>query len=159
MTFARLSCLAFVAGTVFTPLWAQTVDIQGAWARATVQGQKASGAYMQLTAKDATQLVRVSTPVAGVSEAHEMKMEGDVMKMRALNQGLELPAGKAVELKPGGIHIMLMDLKAPLVKGSTIALTLVFKNAKGVESTKELKVPVLQLAPAGHASHEGHGSQ
>lgn len=71
-----------------------------------------------------------------------MKMDGDVMKMRAVEGGLELPAGKTVELKPGGYHVMLMDLKAALPKDSTIPLTLVFKDAKGVESKVELKVPV-----------------
>ena len=71
-----------------------------------------------------------------------MKMEGDIMKMRALPAGLLLPAGKTVELKPGGYHVMLMDLKAALPKDSTIPLTLVFKDAKGVESRLELKLPV-----------------
>ena len=97
---------------------------------------------MKITAKDNAKLVAASTPVAGVTEVHEMKMDGDVMKMRAVEGGLELPAGKTVELKPGGYHVMLMDLKAALPKDSTIPLTLVFKDAKGVESKVELKVPV-----------------
>ena len=71
-------------------LYAQGVDVSKAWVRSTVQGQKSSGGFMTLTAKDATQLVGVSTPVAGVAEVHEMKMEGDVMKMRAL-PALDLP--------------------------------------------------------------------
>jgi copper(I)-binding protein len=87
--------------------------------------------------------------VAGVTEVHEMKMEGNVMKMRALEGGLELPAGKTVELKPGGYHVMLMDLKGPLARDSTVPLTLVFKDAKGVESRIELKVPV-STAPVMH---------
>ncbi len=125
-----------------------TVKVDGAWARATVQGQKASGAFMSLTAKDATQLVGVSSPVAGVAEVHEMKMEGDIMKMRAV-PALDLPAGKKVDLKSGGYHVMLMDLKAPLAKDSTVPLTLLFKDAKGVESKLELKVPVATTAPGG----------
>jgi copper(I)-binding protein len=72
-----------------------------------------------------------------------MKMEGDVMKMRALQGGLDLPAGKTVELKPGGYHVMLMDLKAALPKDSTVPMTLVFKDAKGVESKVEVKAPVV----------------
>lgn len=131
---------------------AQAVDVQNAWARATVQGQKATGAFMTLTAPSAAKLVAVSSPVAGVAEVHEMKMEGDIMKMRALSTGLDLPAGKAVELKPGGYHVMLMDLKLPLQKDTTIPVTLVFKDAKGVETKKELKVPVSQTAPAGAAA-------
>ena len=133
--------------------WAQPVDVQGAWARGTVQGQKATGAFMTLTAKESTRLVGVASPVAGVAEVHEMAMEGDVMKMRAI-AGLDLPAGKAVELKPGGYHVMLMDLKLPLQKDTTIPLTLTFKNAKGVESKTELKVPVSQMAPGGMAEHK-----
>jgi copper(I)-binding protein len=134
------------------------VEVQNAWARATVQGQKASGAFMTLTAQTPGRLVSVSSPVAGVAEVHEMKMEGDVMKMRALANGLELPAGKPVELKPGGYHVMLMDLKLPLQKDTTIPVTLVFKDAKGVETKKELKLPVSQTAPAGAAAAPAHGA-
>jgi copper(I)-binding protein len=86
-----------------------------------------------------------------VVEVHEMKMDGDIMKMRAVQGGLDLPAGKAVELKPGGYHVMLMDLNAPLPKDSTVPLTLVFKDAKGVESKVELKVPVASVAPGAKA--------
>ncbi len=147
--------------TAILALWcgalsAQTVDVQGAWARATVPGQKATGAFMKITAKDGSKLVAVSSPVAGVAEVHEMKMDGDVMKMRAVSGGLDLPAGKAVELKPGGYHVMLMDLKLPLQKDTTIPLTLVFKDAKGVESRTELTVPVSALAPAAGMPHGEH---
>jgi hypothetical protein len=133
-------------------LSAQTVDVQGAWARATVPGQKATGAFMKITAKDGSKLVAVSSPVAGVSEVHEMKMDGDIMKMRAVSGGLDLPAGKAVELKPGGYHVMLMDLKSTLQKDSTIPMTLTFKDAKGVESKTELSVPVGVAAPGAKAA-------
>lgn len=135
-------------------LYAQTVEVKDAWVRTSVQGQKATGAFMKITAKDSVRLVGVSTPVAGVAEVHEMKLEGDVMKMRAVPEGLELPAGKTVALKPGGYHVMLMDLKAPLTKNSTVPLTLVFKNAKGVESKVELKVPVSTVAPGMMDAHK-----
>jgi len=79
------------------------------------------------------------------------------MTMRAVAGGLELPAGKAVELKPGGYHVMLMDLKLPLKKDTTIPVTLVFKDAKGVESKTELKLPVSQTPPAGAPAAAGHG--
>jgi copper(I)-binding protein len=134
----KLKLLAAALVLASGALHAQNVEVRDAWARATVQGQKGTGAFMSLTAKDATQLVGVSSPVAGVAEVHEMKMEGDVMKMRALPL-LDLPAGKKVDLKPGGYHIMLMDLKAPLAKDSTVPVTLLFKDAKGVESKLELK--------------------
>ena len=128
---------------------AQTINVKDAWVRTTVPGQKATGAFMKITAKEGTRLVGASTPVAGVAEVHEMKMEGDVMKMRAVPV-LELPAGKTVELKPGGFHVMLMDLKAALPKDSTVPLTLLFKDAKGVESKLELKLPVAASAPGSH---------
>ena len=133
--------------------FAQNVTVTDAWARATVQGQKATGAFMKITAKDSAKLVGVSSPVAGVVEIHEMKMDKDVMKMSALPNGLELPAGKAVELKPGGYHVMLMDLKAPLAKDTTIPLTLTVQDAKGVKSTVELKLLVGMQAP-GMPSHD-----
>jgi hypothetical protein len=160
MTLIRsIATAVCVTGLVFTS-WAQAqnVEVQNAWARATVQGQKATGAFMTLTAQTPGRLVSVSSPVAGVAEVHEMKMEGDVMKMRALANGLELPAGKPVELKPGGYHVMLMDLKLPLQKDTTIPVTLVFKDAKGVETKKELKLPVSQTAPAGAAAAPVHGA-
>jgi copper(I)-binding protein len=134
---------------------AQTVEVRDAWVRTTVQGQKGTGAFMKLTAPNGATLVSASTPVAGVAEVHEMKMEGDVMRMRAL-PGLELPAGKTVELTPGGFHVMLMDLKTTLPKDSTVPLTLVFKDAKGVQSKVELKVPVATAAPGGGAAAGAH---
>jgi copper(I)-binding protein len=139
---------------------AQNVTVTDAWARATVPGQKATGAFMKITAKDNTKLIAVSSPVAGVAEIHEMKMDKDVMKMAALPNGLDLPAGKAVELKPGGYHVMLMDLKAPLTKETAVPLTLTLQDAKGVKSTLELKVLVGLQAPAmpshDHSTHN-HG--
>lgn len=130
---------------------AQTVDIKDAWVRTAVPGQSATGAFMKITAKDGARLVTASSPVAGVTEVHEMKMDGDVMKMRAVAGGLDLPAGKTVELKPGGYHIMLMDLKAPLPKDSSVPLTLVFKDAKGVESKVDIKAPVAAVMPGAKA--------
>jgi len=138
--------LAFTLATGLAPAQAPAVKVEGAWARATVPGQKGTGAFMNITAKKGTRLVGVSSPAAGVAEVHEMKMEGDIMKMRALS-GLDLPAGKTVHLKPGGYHVMLLDLKAPLAKDSTVPLTLRFKDAKGVESKLDLVLPVGLAAP------------
>ena len=147
-TASLVSTLAAVLAS--TPAWAQTaaVKVEGAWARASVQGQKATGAFMRLTAQDGARLVRAESPAAGITEVHEMKMEGDIMKMRAV-PALDLPAGKTVELKPGGYHVMLLDLKAPLAKGASVPLTLVFQDAKGVESKLDLTVPVVTAAPGG----------
>jgi len=160
MTSAKFPKAAFafslLLGSMAALAQSAAVQVDGAWARATVQGQKGTGAFMSLTAKDATRLVGVSSPAAGVAEVHEMKMEGDVMKMRAV-PALDLPAGKKVDLKPGGYHVMLMDLKAPLAKDSTVPVTLLFKDAKGVESRLELKLPVATAAPGatgGTAEHK-----
>jgi copper(I)-binding protein len=133
-----------------TSALAQTVDVQDAWARASVPGQKATGAFMKITSTADTRLVSISTPVAAVAEVHEMKVDGGVMTMRAVAGGLALPAGKPVELKPGSYHLMLMDLKQPLQKDTAIPITLVFKDAAGKETRTELKVSVSMSAPVAH---------
>ena len=78
-------------------------------------------------------LIHAQSPVAGLVEIHEMKMEKDVMKMAAI-AGLDLPAGKAVDLKPGGYHVMLMQLKQEIKEGETVPITLVFENKEGKKS-------------------------
>ncbi len=145
--------LSLVVALASGSLYAQTVGIKDAWVRTSVQGQKATVAFMKLTATENMKLVSVSSPVAGVAEVHEMKMDGDIMKMRAVKGGLDLPAGKTVELTPGGYHVMMMDLKAALPKGSTVPLTLVFKDAKGVESKVEIKLPVALSMDASQHKH------
>ena len=123
------------------------LKVEDAWVRSSVPGQQGTGAFMKLTARQAMQLVGVSTPVAGTADLHEMKLEGDLMMMRAIPQ-LELPAGRTVELKPGGYHLMLQDLKQPLRAGTSVPLTLLLRDAKGVESKVELKLPVATRAPS-----------
>jgi periplasmic copper chaperone A len=150
------SCLSLAIACASAAVHAQNVDVKNAWARATVPGQKASGVFMTLTAKDGSKLVGVASPAAAVVEVHEMKMDGDVMKMRAVPNGLELPPGKSVEFSPGGYHIMLMDLKAALPKDSSIPLTLVFQDAKGVQSRIVLTVPVAASSPDGKSAMDSH---
>lgn len=123
------------------------VTVKDAWVRATVPHQKATGAFMQLTAASDTRLVEVSSPVAGIAEVHEMAMVKDVMRMRAV-EGLELPAGKMVELKPGGYHVMLMDLKGQVKDGDMVPLTLVLQGRDGKRQSIELKVPARPLNAA-----------
>lgn len=140
--------------------WAQSpVQVQDAWARATVANQSASGAFMKLTAPESTRLVSASSPVAGIVEIHEMRMEGDVMRMRAVT-ALPLAAGQTVELKPGGYHVMLMDLKGPLKAGDAVPLTLVFEGTNGQRRTQDVTAVARAMgaaaAPAG-AGHGGHG--
>jgi copper(I)-binding protein len=124
-----------------------TVDVRDAWVRPSVPGQSGTGAFMKLTAPAGGRLVGISTPAAGVAEIHEMKMEGDTMRMRELPRGLDLPPGQTVELKPGGYHVMMMDLKQALAKGATVPVTLKFEDAKGQKTSLELTLPV--GAPAG----------
>ncbi len=143
--------LSLILASAAGSLWAQSVQVKDAWVRTTVPGQKGTGAFMTITAKEGSKLVGGSSPIAGLTEIHEMKMEGDIMRMRAIQGGLDLPAGKAIELKPGGYHVMLMDLKAALPKDTTVPITLIFKDAKGVESKVELSVPVATTAPGGAA--------
>ena len=137
--------------------WAQTapLEIRQPWARATVPGQSATGVFARVTAREAARLTGGSSPVASVVEIHEMKMDGNVMRMRALESGLALPAGRAVDLKPGGYHVMLMGLKQALPEGSTVPLTLTFTDAQGRAGAVTLQVPVRSIQASGH-SHGGH---
>lgn len=134
--------------------WSQ-VTVSNAWVRATVPGQQATGMFATLTAKQDSTLVSASSPVAGTVEVHEMKMEGDVMKMRAV-PALALPAGQAVSLKPGSYHVMLMGLKKPLPDGSSVPLKLVIEDAQKKQTTLDIKVPVKKVAPAQAADEAGH---
>ena len=140
-----LLALPLVLSVAAVQAQAPAASVQDAWVRGTVAQQKASGAFMTITSPVAGRLVSASSPVAGVTEIHEMAMDGDVMKMRAI-PGLELPAGKPVELKPGGYHVMLMDLKKTLAAGDTVPVSLVVEGRDGKRETIELKVAVRSLS-------------
>lgn len=120
------------------------VSVKDPWVRATVPQQKATGAFMQLTAARDARLVSALSPVAGVVEIHEMAMDNNIMKMRAVS-GLDLPGGKAVDLKPGGYHVMLMDLKGPVKEGDMVPLTLVVEGRDGKRETLEVKATARAL--------------
>ena len=152
--------IAFTLATLTLALAAQAqVTVGQPWVRATVPQQKATGAFMQLTAAQDVRLVAAQSPVAGTVEIHEMAMDGQVMKMRELKGGLPLPAGKAVELKPGGYHIMLMDLKAQVKEGETVPLTLVVEGKDGQRQNLDVKAPARPLNAAAKTdpSQGGHG--
>lgn len=144
-----LAALIFAA----LPVMAQVI-VKDPWVRATVPAMKATGAFMQITSARDARLVEVKSPVAGIIEIHEMAMDKDVMKMRALPDGLDLPAGKAVELKPGGYHVMLMDLKQQMKEGDTVAVTLVIEGKDKKRSNIEIKAPVKALATPGKMEAE-----
>ena len=153
---------AFITATALfgTQIRAQTaadVKIEGAWVRTAVEGQSGTGGFMKLTAPANMKLVAIASPVAKIGEVHEMKMEGSVMKMAEVKGGLELPAGKTIELKPGGYHVMLLDLKQSLKVGTQVPLTLSFANAKGEISKVEIKAPVAVRAPGSEPGKDMSG--
>ncbi len=131
------------------------VTVKEAWVRATVPQQKATGAFMQLQSAQDTKLVGAQSPVAGVVEVHEMAMDGGVMKMRAV-RALPLPAGKTVELKPGGYHVMLMDLKGQVKDGDTVPVTLTVEGKDGKRQDIEVKAPARGMSPQPAMKHD-HG--
>jgi copper(I)-binding protein len=140
-----------------TAAWAQTtVKVEDAWVRGTVAAQKASGAFMRLTPSANARLVAAQSPVAGVVEIHEMAMENDIMRMRQI-PGLDLAAGRTTELKPGGYHVMLMDLKQQLKGGEQVPITLVFEDAAKQRFTQEIKAPVTALGGGNSAAPMQHG--
>lgn len=142
---SRLS-LTLIAALAL-PAWAQTTATEP-WVRGTVSpAQKATGLFVQLQSAQGGRLVSVSSPVAGLVEIHEMKVEGGVMKMRAI-PGLDLPAGQAVALKPGGYHVMLLDLKQPLKAGDTVPFTLVIEGKDQRRETLSLQAPVRAMGGA-----------
>ena len=145
ITLAALMFAAF-------PVMAQ-VTVKDPWVRATVPAQKATGAFMQITSAQDARLVEARSPVAGVVEVHEMVMEKEVMKMRAM-KGLDLPAGKNGELKPGGYHVMLMDLKEQMKEGTTVPVTLVVESKDRKRSTVEVKAAVKPLTTPAKAEPE-----
>lgn len=137
---------------------AQTV-VKDAWVRGTVPQQKATGLFATLTSPAGGKLVSASSPVAGVAEVHEMAMEGSTMRMRAVQGGLALPAGQAVELKPGGYHVMLMDLKQTLKEGDLVDVTLVVEGADGKRETLAVKAPVKAPGAAMPMQQHQHGTK
>jgi hypothetical protein len=139
MSMIHRLAAAAVALSIGFPAAAQ-VTVADAWIRGTVAQQSGTGAFMRITSVQPARLVQASSPVAGVVEIHEMTMQGDVMRMRAID-ALDLPAGRTVELAPGGLHVMLMDLKRPLHEGDIVPITLVIE--RGGQSEKvELSAPV-----------------
>ena len=114
------------------------IKIENAYVRATAPGQPAAGAFMKIeNSGTADQLVSASSPAAGEVQLHQMSMEGNVMKMGQVKD-IAVPANGSVDLKPGGYHIMLMNIKAPLKVGETVPVKLKFAKAGEVE----VKLPV-----------------
>jgi periplasmic copper chaperone A len=132
-----------VAAIASAPAFAE-VTVKDAWVRGTVPAQKSTGAFLTLTSSEDAKVVAASSPIAGMAEIHTSEQIGGVMQMHALD-ALALPAGKAVELKPGGNHIMLMQLKKPVAANEPVPLVLTIEDAKGKRSTVEVKAEVRPL--------------
>lgn len=138
--------------------WAE-VKAEEPWMRATVGSQTAAGAFMRLHATEKARLVEARSPAAKIVEIHEMKMEDNIMKMRALPD-FTLKAGETAELKPGGLHVMLTELAQPLKEGDKVPVTLVFETADKKRQALDITIPVKALtSKAGHAGHAEHAHQ
>ncbi len=134
----------------FGPFWPSAqaqVTVDRAWARTTVPQQMSSGAFMRITAQKDVRLTGVHSPLAGVVEVHEMKMDNGIMRMRPAGE-LPIKAGQSIELKSGGYHLMMMDLKQQLKAGEIVPLTLEFKAPDGSVSTVDIKAVAAFTQPA-----------
>ena len=131
------------------------IDVRDAWVRAAVPGQSGTGAFLTVQAPQGAKLVAVKSAAAGVVEIHEMKLENDVMKMRAI-PAIDLPAGEQIKLAPGGLHLMMMDLKQPITAGQTLSFTLTLEDANGKRRERQIEAQVRSGAGAGQG--DGHGA-
>lgn len=158
----RLARAAFAAALLIaTPVFAHNgvthlgdINISLPFTRATLPNAPVGGGFLTIenAGTEADRLVSATSPVSDDVQIHEMSMEGDVMKMRALPDGIELPAGETVTLAPGGYHLMFMAIKQPFVEGETVPVTLTFEKAGSVE----LELPIMAPAADGPAEHAGH---
>ncbi|CAG1004336.1 hypothetical protein BURK1_03107 [Burkholderiales bacterium] len=147
--------LTLAAALAAAPAALAQVAVVDPWVRGTVAAQKSTGAFMQLRSASDVALVGASSPVAGIVEIHEMKMDGGVMRMSAVRK-LGLPAGKTIDLKPGGYHVMLMALKAPLSEGDSVPISLTFEDKDGRASTIVVNAPVKALTAVPAPAHTRH---
>ncbi|KQR61328.1 copper chaperone PCu(A)C [Brevundimonas sp. Leaf168] len=134
-----------------TPTATDAVTATDAWCRPSPNGAKAGGCYVTLTAATDDRLTGGSTPRAASLQVHEMKTENGMMKMAELTAGLPLPAGQAVALAPGGNHLMLIGLTAPLVAGETVPLTFQFASAPAITVQAQVRQPAMEGMD--HAAH------
>lgn len=131
----RIPLYSLIAACALTSTaWAGGVQVEDAWVRTTLPGQKVTGAFMQLTADADMALVKGASPAAKTVELHFMRMQDGMMEMRELKK-IDLPKGARVGLEPGGLHVMLIGLKAPIQPGDKVPLTLTIKSAKGAKQT------------------------
>ena len=151
MTRQRRSIIAATLALASTAVLAQNAPkVEGAWARPTVNGQAGGGGFLKITGGDtADRLISASAGVSKAVELHTMEMDGNVMRMRQLD-GIAVPAGATVELKPGGHHVMFVGLTQTLKSGAHFPLTLRFEKAGDVK----VEMQVSPQAPAGDGAHK-----
>lgn len=156
----KSAAAALAAICMTTAAWADdvkvgTLEIGDAWMRPTIGNATLTAAYLEIENKggEADRLVSAATPAARVVEIHTHTMAGDVVAMRKLDDGIEIPAGKEVDLEPGGLHLMIIDVTGPIAAGTSVPVTLTFEKAGSVE----LIVPVRDVAGQAHGEHMGHG--
>jgi len=133
---------------------AGTLVISHPWSRQSPMAADVAAGFMTITNQGqvADRLVKVETPISAVAQLHDMKMEGDVMKMAELPDGITLPPGATVELKPRALHIMFMGLTSQPVEGESFEATLTFEKAGRVEVEFEVMAPNAQMAPGSHTN-------
>jgi copper(I)-binding protein len=154
MIIRRLALTALATAFVFPAVAHDyklgSLEIVQPWTRATPSTAQTGGGFLTITNKGTTpdRLVSARSTASDKVEVHEVKMDGNVMKMRELEKGLEIPAGATVMLKPGGYHIMFVGLKAPFAKDSKVPLTLVFEKAGSLDV--ELTVEALGTSAPKH---------
>ena len=122
------------------PAWAEVTATE-AWVRSTIGNQKATAAFLKLRSSEDAKLVGAASPAANIVEVHEIAMKDNVMSMRAVDE-IALPAGKTVELRPGGYHVMLIDVVKPLAVGEEVPITLTIVGKDGKKSSLAVKAEV-----------------
>jgi copper(I)-binding protein len=148
---AALLLVTFAAGSALAETYkVGALQIDQPWARATPASAPAGGGFLKITNTGTTpdRLVSASSPAAEMVQVHEMKMDGNVMRMREVEKGLEIPPGGSVTLAPGGYHLMMMGLKGPLKQGTDVPVTLVFEKAGKIDV--RLSVAGLGATQPGH---------
>ena len=144
MNFLFKHCLLFAASLACTVTHAQNIEVKDAWIRGTVPAQKATGAFMEISAKNTARLVSVESKIAASTEIHNMTMNNGVMKMFPVD-GVDVPAGKTVKLAPGGYHVMFIGLKEQMKPGDRVPLKLNFELADKKRESLELSVEVRDI--------------
>ncbi len=153
---AGLTLLTLAAPVLAHSFSVGKIAIGHPWTRETAATQSVGGGFLTIRNNGRTpdRLVSATSPASGEVQIHTMSMDGGVMKMRQSKDGIAIPAGQSVELKPGGLHLMFVGLKKPFKQGTKIPATLKFARAGSVQVSFAVQ-PVGSSAPmeAGHAGH------